>query len=311
MKNDIKKIFGNSIFRSIDQKNNLFLADPFIYKIFPEDYTNLAELLIINNELFTQIDAIQKDIEKFKSENSSPYSELIPENMQVYKYLDDAGTIDNNLPFCLKLLKNYKSFFKEAGTSLKFNPLSSRESAGQIRLRLFELLKKYLTLIEPKVLLSVVKAGRSQNGLILKDVNALFRSSRLADFFTFFNEEDEMEIIIYVATIGPNIDDEVKSLSKSGDIFDAYILNGVGSGAVEMVAKDLNLFINDSSEIIDSSLKYKRFSPGYNDWNIEDQQIIFDLLSPEKYLGVSLTDSYVMIPEKSTSGIMGLTSKIY
>jgi cobalamin-dependent methionine synthase I len=39
---------------------------------------------------------------------------------------------------------------------------------------------------------------------------------------------------------------------------------------------------------------------------VSDQGKIFKLLNPEKNIGVKLTESFIMLPEKSTSGIMGI-----
>ena len=42
-----------------------------------------------------------------------------------------------------------------------------------------------------------------------------------------------------------------------------------------------------------------RFSPGYGDLDISHQQAMFDLLELEKRLGLSLTQTHMMLPEKS------------
>jgi cobalamin-dependent methionine synthase I len=73
-----------------------------------------------------------------------------------------------------------------------------------------------------------------------------------------------------------------------------------------MVANDLNLYVND---FYGNKSIYRRLSPGYGDWPIADQEKIFAVLDPDKNIGVKLTDSHIMIPEKSTSGIMGIISK--
>jgi len=48
-----------------------------------------------------------------------------------------------------------------------------------------------------------------------------------------------------------------------------------------------------------------RFSPGYCDWPVTEQKKLFELLEPHK-AGVDLTESCLMRPRKSISGVIPL-----
>ena len=48
-----------------------------------------------------------------------------------------------------------------------------------------------------------------------------------------------------------------------------------------------------------------RYSPGSCGWPVSDQQLLFSLF-PDKYCGISLSDSSLMDPLKSVSGIIGI-----
>ena len=50
-----------------------------------------------------------------------------------------------------------------------------------------------------------------------------------------------------------------------------------------------------------------RFSPGYGDFDISYQKNIFSCLNSEKYIGLTLTDSMLMVPSKSVTAVVGLT----
>ena len=52
-----------------------------------------------------------------------------------------------------------------------------------------------------------------------------------------------------------------------------------------------------------------RFSPGYGDLDISNQQAMFALLGLEKRLGLSLTPAWMMLPEKSVTAIIGLSAQ--
>ncbi len=279
------------------------IADPFIYRINPEDFIPLTENLLNNRKLFS-------DIEKAKESGNK---NLIKEYSHILKRWRDNPWNEDELHNDFEI---YKYFYKEVGASLKFNPLSEKKSSAHVLEKILELLKKYINLIKPKAVYKIVSIEPDNEGLSVIGTGIHFNSSKLKIFTTHSSVKSDKEIspgelinkeiIVYVVTIGPGIDDKVKILSEKGDVFDAYLLNGIGSGAAEMAANDLNLFMNDNSS--NKNYNYKRLSPGYGDWPITDQEKIFKLLNPEKNIGVRLTDSHIMLPEKSTSGIMGLIS---
>ncbi|NLV69188.1 MAG: methionine synthase, partial [Spirochaetes bacterium] len=53
------------------------------------------------------------------------------------------------------------------------------------------------------------------------------------------------------------------------------------------------------------NLTRMRFSAGYGDFMLENQKHFFELLGLEK-LGVSLTERYIFIPEKTVTAIAGV-----
>jgi cobalamin-dependent methionine synthase I len=48
-----------------------------------------------------------------------------------------------------------------------------------------------------------------------------------------------------------------------------------------------------------------RYSPGYGDLDLSAQKVIYDALKLEK-IGISITDRYLLIPEKSVLAIAGI-----
>lgn len=51
-----------------------------------------------------------------------------------------------------------------------------------------------------------------------------------------------------------------------------------------------------------------RYSPGYGDFPLTCQHFLFDSLQVSKKIGITLTDSCLMIPMKSITGVVGLSS---
>jgi len=116
------------------------------------------------------------------------------------------------------------------------------------------------------------------------------------------------QIAVFVCTAGPQIEIQSNILRNSGDVFGEYIVNTMGSLIVE-TGMDL---IQEKLQIqaLEEDLKTtNRYSPGYCNWQVSDQQKLFKLI-PENYCGISLTESSLMQPIKSVSGFIGLGSNV-
>lgn len=299
-------------------ENGLKLNDNFSYCVNPSDYITLTGELLENKNLFNDIDRIRKIYNTGEYVADEEKDKLIryASFLKNYKNIKGETGQENLFRGILNDFETYRYFFKEAGASLKFNPLSVTRAGHHVLTRMYDLLNTYIKLIQPKVLFRIVDVYPDESGLQVTGTDIHFNNSKLRIFtshsattYEEINPSDMLvkNVIVYIVSIGPGIDNEIKHLTKKEEMFDAYLLNGIGAGAAEMTANDLNRYMNDRNEKND--YKYDRISPGYGGWNIRDQSKIFRLLDPEKHLGVKLTDSHIMLPEKSTSGIMGLTLK--
>ena len=72
----------------------------------------------------------------------------------------------------------------------------------------------------------------------------------------------------------------------------------------------LEQYLDDMQETLlpaDSGLFLRpRFSPGYGDLDISNQRAMFRILDLERRLGLSLTEGFMMLPEKSVTAIVGI-----
>ncbi|MEK6589833.1 MAG: vitamin B12 dependent-methionine synthase activation domain-containing protein [Nitrospinota bacterium] len=108
---------------------------------------------------------------------------------------------------------------------------------------------------------------------------------------------------LFICTLGSKLEERVKDYFAEGEQTRAYIMNGIGSAAAEEVAEYVNQIIIKEAEG-EGFKTVRRFSPGYGDWNLSDQQAILKTLNPSP-IGVTLTERCIMIPEKSITAIVG------
>jgi hypothetical protein len=112
------------------------------------------------------------------------------------------------------------------------------------------------------------------------------------------------QIAFFISTCGPEVEFLSKQLMKEGHSLEALIVDLVGSEIAEYTAD----FVHRKIENDVAALGYKitnRYSPGYCNWPVTDQQKLFELMKP-RICGVNLTPSSLMIPIKSVSGIVGI-----
>ena len=113
---------------------------------------------------------------------------------------------------------------------------------------------------------------------------------------------------LFVCTIGSGMEDWISELNSTHDLAFGFIVNTVASSAVESATDALHDFIGHRME--SCGLKFtNRYSPGYCNWSVEEQHKLFRFF-PEGFCGVTLTDSALMTPIKSVSGIIGLGSDV-
>jgi 5-methyltetrahydrofolate--homocysteine methyltransferase len=118
-----------------------------------------------------------------------------------------------------------------------------------------------------------------------------------------------------VVTVGNRASEETKRLFESGDYTRYLYLHGLSVETAEALAeymhreirRELGIGADDSPRITDLfHQKYRgsRYSFGYPACpNLEDQTKLFAILHPEE-IGVTLTDTFQIEPEQSTSAVV-------
>lgn len=115
-------------------------------------------------------------------------------------------------------------------------------------------------------------------------------------------------LAVFVCTAGAGIEELSRSLSRAGDPFTAFVADAIGSLAVESAMDRVARELARRAAMEGLSVT-NRYSPGYCGWNVSEQQKLFRLLPPG-FCGVKLTESSLMQPIKSVSGIVGLGREV-
>jgi len=171
----------------------------------------------------------------------------------------------------------------------------NKKPAAGLANMLDESVKEAEELIHPSGLFAIFEKKSFPSGSFL---SSLFEE----------NDAAVAKIGLAVCTIGPMLEERVSSYSDSGQLTRALMIDAAGSSLTESSCDVIN---EKMCRIAAERSLYTapRISPGYGHWKIEEQAIVFDLL-PGDSIGISLTESYVMIPRKSVSFAVAFMTEI-
>lgn len=108
----------------------------------------------------------------------------------------------------------------------------------------------------------------------------------------------------FVCTVGPRLEAWTRQLASEGDTVLAHLVDTVATVAVEKSADTLHDHLG--RKMREQGLRVtNRYSPGYCGWSVSEQHALFSFF-PADFCGVTLTESALMKPIKSVSGMIGI-----
>jgi hypothetical protein len=174
-----------------------------------------------------------------------------------------------------------------------------RKLSPALKKKVTKLKDKTSRLIKPRIHFKKHKIQQISRGGVQLASDTSLRSPKLSR--TMRGSE---EVVCFVGTIGKGIEKEIKRLVNLRRLSEAYVMDAMGSVLVENLVDQFQSHLDDHYKAQDKALGL-RFSPGYCDWPVTEQKKLFDLLEPHK-AGVELTETCLMRPRKSISGVIPL-----
>lgn len=151
--------------------------------------------------------------------------------------------------------------------------------------------RECLGIIRPKASYMRLEVRINNDETDLKVIK--FRSKGFKNFIS-----GEKECVLFCATIGTEIDRLITKY-QSFMPHKALMYQAIGAELIEKYCDHLcEKFFSDKCK-----KGYKRFSPGYSDFDIKYQKEIISVLNGEKYCGITLSESMIMRPSKSVTAI--------
>ena len=141
--------------------------------------------------------------------------------------------------------------------------------------------------------------GKSDCKIVLSG-GIVFESESLAKLL-----KDSSKVVMMASTVGAEVTSETNLLIEKNRGSEAVIVDASASEIADEVMNKINLLCANLAKKEGFKLTKMRFSPGFGDLGVENQRQFFKTLELEK-MGLKLTESYMMVPEKSVTAIAGV-----
>jgi len=119
-------------------------------------------------------------------------------------------------------------------------------------------------------------------------------------------------LALYAVTIGEDVCMEISRLFEKNDFALGSMLDSAASEGTEMAAQVVESYYRGylmNMGRLGPTAGIMQFSPGYCGWHITAQKKLFEFLRPGE-IGIELTESFLMRPLKSISGVIIVGPKV-
>ncbi len=190
----------------------------------------------------------------------------------------------------------------EAGEVLRRQGLGG---GAKVRPEIESLIEELLVSVESNHLLEPAAAyeyypitGMSGSLISLEGDKAIHGPALPATF------PEAQEIIVLVCTIGPKLEKQASDYTKNGQALRGMILDGIGSAAVDKLIP--NVLSPIATEVAPRGYEISSpVNPGMPGFAMTEQWNLMELVKADE-IGVSLTNSGILVPRKSVSMVVGI-----
>lgn len=210
----------------------------------------------------------------------------------------DEESKQERLP--IMLLENFQKSYDTEKLMRLLGAKQGRRIPSASRRRIGLLSEKVKAMINPQLAYRIMEIAAIDRGGFRLGDGTRFKSPKMARALA-----ESKKICCFLATVGPVVDLEVEVLMKQKRFADAYVLDAIGSMSAEHVVEEFYRRMTERQAQKGAAVTL-RFSPGYCDWPLKEQRSLFRLFEAGDAPKVLLSDSCLMSPRKSVSGLFGL-----
>lgn len=120
--------------------------------------------------------------------------------------------------------------------------------------------------------------------------------------------KNSQKLALFVCTAGKEISMRSRQLMAEGNLIEGYVADLTGTVLVETAMNLVHDKLRHNMQKQGLNIT-NRYSPGYCSWDVGEQHLLFSLL-PDNFCGITLSESALMSPIKSVSGVIGIGENV-
>ncbi len=323
-----------------ERDDPVLTLDPLELEIPPEDLVGVFRALAKHTDLFEEVEGLAERARAARGTPSPAGWLAVMKGLDALARLPgvEFPALSSPMPSSSRAEEFTASLEREVSRILACKPLfgefrrrmgGRKALVGRVLAEAADLLEGALKegALRPRARLLGTRAEFGPDGVRLPDLDLSLPSRSLARFFLAparANEEEEFDaaggepvlegpgrVALFAATIGPGMEERARAAFGRGEPFAGTVFDALGStfaeGAARAVGKaaaELGLLGQPAPDLV-----VRRYHSGYGDWDLSQQAEIFRLLEPGK-IGMTLTSSFLMVPEKSVAGLAAWKRRI-
>ena len=165
-----------------------------------------------------------------------------------------------------------------------------------------ETIEECKTLIAPKFIHATYNTIIAEDGVRLEGTNLFLPGNDIREHL-----KNAGKTVLMAVTLGGNIQTKIVFYEKI-NLTKALIMDSCATTVVEEICDMLEEYIKEEALNEGLSITF-RYSPGYGDLPITIQKDFLKTLNADKRIGLTASESHLLLPRKSVTAIIGLIPK--
>ncbi len=161
-------------------------------------------------------------------------------------------------------------------------------------------IRQTLDTVQPRAVFRRFPIEKDTSGIHISGTDLIFPGTSIQKHL-----EISDEVWLVAITVGQEMDKSIRTaLSEKPE--EGIILDSCAAVAVEAAADKVQEMLRETVER-EGKFITSRFSPGYGDLPLTVQRNFLTVLDTSRKIGLSVTESFLMVPSKSVTAIIGIS----
>ena len=187
---------------------------------------------------------------------------------------------------------------------LRYLGHNGQEIDNDLNFKINQCIKETKNEIDTKYVYQIydIKKDLNLNTVQFENTNLILKSKDISELL-----RDCDKCVLMCATLGFNIEKNIRRYSYN-NLTKGIIIDACATTSIEEVCDLVQDSILDKVAKEGKSLTM-RYSPGYGDLDISANRDILNVLDAHRKIGVTVTNTGIMIPRKSVVALIGITNE--